>query len=112
MPSATGARHNGIPLPVDSVTFVDLLRAAGYRTALVGKSHVQNMIGRPSAPPSSPNPDFADPPESLQNAVSRDMTGPAYQREAAPKWKADPDREIDMPFYGFDHVRLCSDHGD
>ncbi|TDJ63186.1 MAG: DUF4976 domain-containing protein [Proteobacteria bacterium] len=112
MPSANGARHNGIPLSVDSVTFVDLLRAAGYRTALVGKSHIQNMTGRPSVPPSSPNPDFTDPPEGLQNAVARDMTGPAYQREASPQWLADPDREIELPFYGFDHVRLCSNHGD
>ena len=112
MPSANGARHNGIPLSLDSVTFVDLLKAAGYRTALVGKSHIQNMTGRPSAPPSSPNPDFADPPEGLKNAVARDMTGPAYQREASPAWKADPDRDIELPYYGFDHVRLCSNHGD
>ena len=105
MPSANGARHNGIPLSVDSVTFVDLLRAAGYRTALVGKSHIQNMTGRPSAPPSSANPEFADPPEGLKNAVSRDMTGPAYQRESLSAWKADPDRDIELPHYGFDHVR-------
>ena len=112
MPSANGTRHNGIPLSTDSVTFVDLLAAAGYRTALVGKSHIQNMTGRPSAPPSSPNADFADPPEGLKNAVARDYTGPEYQRESLSAWKADPDREIDTPHYGFDHVRLVSGHGD
>ncbi|NNE84603.1 MAG: sulfatase-like hydrolase/transferase [Alphaproteobacteria bacterium] len=112
MPSANGARHNGFPLSTDSVTFVDLLKAAGYRTALVGKSHIQNMTGRPSLPPSPLNPDFIDPPEELQNAVARDMTGPAYQRESLAAWKADPDREIETPHYGFDHVRLVSGHGD
>ena len=43
MPSAHGARSNGIPLPLESVTFADLLAEAGYRTALIGKSHLQNM---------------------------------------------------------------------
>jgi len=112
MPSANGARHNGIPLSTDSITFVDLLKAAGYRTALVGKSHIQNMTGRPSAPPSGLDPDRADPPEGLKNAVARDMTGPEYQRESSKAWVEDPDREIELPFYGFDHARLCANHGD
>ncbi len=47
MPSAHGVRLNGIPLALESVTFVDLLRAAGYRTGLVGKSHLQNFSGQP-----------------------------------------------------------------
>ena len=44
-PHAVGARvrSNGIPLSMDAVTFVDLLRDAGYRTALIGKSHLQNF---------------------------------------------------------------------
>ena len=33
---------------MDAVTFVDLLRGAGYRTALVGKAHFQNMLGPPA----------------------------------------------------------------
>ncbi len=45
MPSVHGVRSNGIPLSREAVTFVDLLRAAGYRTALVGKSHLQNFTG-------------------------------------------------------------------
>ena len=36
MPSNTGVRFNGVPLATDHVTFVELLRAAGYRTGLVG----------------------------------------------------------------------------
>ncbi|MDG2033138.1 MAG: sulfatase-like hydrolase/transferase, partial [Rhodospirillales bacterium] len=43
MPSATGVTTNGYPLPLDSVTLMDLLAAAGYRTSLMGKSHLQNF---------------------------------------------------------------------
>jgi len=43
MPSVHGVRSNGIPLSMQSVTFVELLRDAGYRTALIGKSHLQNF---------------------------------------------------------------------
>ncbi len=112
MPSANGVRHNGLPLATDAVTYVDLLKAAGYRTALIGKSHIQNMTGLRLAAPSSPDPQKIDPPPALANAVNREMTGPEYQRESAPIWRSDPDRKIVMPFYGFDHVRLCSNHGD
>jgi arylsulfatase A-like enzyme len=43
MPSLHGVRYNGIPLSLEAVTFVELLAAAGYSTALVGKSHLQNF---------------------------------------------------------------------
>src|SRR5512140_2271025 len=43
-PMLHGVRHNGLPLSLDAVTFPELLRAAGYRTALCGKAHFQNMI--------------------------------------------------------------------
>src|SRR5215207_974621 len=43
MPSLHDVRSNGIPLSMEAVTFVDLLRDAGYRTALIGKSHLQNF---------------------------------------------------------------------
>jgi len=47
MPSIHGARSNGVPLPLEAVTFADLLGEFGYRTALVGKSHLQNMEDAP-----------------------------------------------------------------
>src|SRR3954468_24431990 len=48
MPSVHGVRSNGSPLPVLSNTFVDALRASGYTTALVGKSHLQNFSEFPA----------------------------------------------------------------
>ncbi len=45
MPSLHGARQNGIPLSLTATTFVDILRAAGYDTALVGKCHLQSING-------------------------------------------------------------------
>src|SRR6202045_2089950 len=47
MPSVHGVRCNGIALSINSATFVELLRDAGYATALVGKSHLQNFTGWP-----------------------------------------------------------------
>jgi len=38
MCSVHGARHNGIPLSKDQTTFVELLKDAGYKTGLIGKS--------------------------------------------------------------------------
>src|SRR5690606_11459367 len=43
MPSLHGVRHNGIALSTDATTFVELLRNKGYRTGLIGKSHLQNF---------------------------------------------------------------------
>jgi arylsulfatase A-like enzyme len=52
MPSVHGVRHNGIPLSQRATTFVERLRGAGYATALIGKSHLQNMTGKgPLWPP-------------------------------------------------------------
>lgn len=47
MPTVNGTRQNGIPLARDAVTFVDVLRAGGYHTGLVGKCHAQNITGKP-----------------------------------------------------------------
>ncbi|HET9691757.1 MAG TPA: sulfatase-like hydrolase/transferase [Acidimicrobiales bacterium] len=40
-PATHGVWMNGVPLPADAPSFADLLRHAGYRTALVGKSHFE-----------------------------------------------------------------------
>src|SRR6185312_6073500 len=37
LPSLHGVRHNGIPLDFRATTFVEVMRRAGWRTALIGK---------------------------------------------------------------------------
>ena len=54
LPSLNKVRCNGVPLPLEAVTFVDLLRAGGYRTALIGKSHLQGMSTEATRVPRRP----------------------------------------------------------
>ena len=137
-PTASGVRQNGIPLSLDAVTFVDLLRASGYRTGLIGKAHFQNISkldisleapGRPSiatvmTPPSGtadpdrprPTPGIGDRPpgraDALWNATREWRTGPGYDLEWPGRWLADPDYRVPTPYYGFDHVEIANGHGD
>lgn len=41
-----GITNNGTPFPADAVTHATLLRAAGYKTAYVGKWHMGNQKGQ------------------------------------------------------------------
>src|SRR5687767_9950567 len=69
MPSLHGARQNGIPLSLTATTFVDILRAAGYDTVLIGKCHLQSINGTPpriGIP--QPNSNRTQPPEYLREA--------------------------------------------
>src|SRR5438874_1136278 len=84
MPSLHGVRYNGISLSLNATTFVDLLRAVGWRTALIGKSHLQNMTGVPTVvPPPKPAPDYQPPPPGLDEAEKDDRNDDAY---APGKW--------------------------
>lgn len=111
MPSLHGVRHNGIPLSLDHVTFVELLAAAGYRTGLVGKSHLQNFTGHPPIVEFTAAPGKTAPPETLREANRRPLKGPAYDMEKEPLW-LDPSHDVRGPFYGFDSARICTNHGD
>ncbi len=103
MPSAHGARANGIPLSLSETTFVDLLREAGYATALIGKGHIQNMTGKgPQWPPAG---------QRLAREARPAWPG-RYDQEDLPRWKADAAYDVDLPFYGFGHVELTIEHGD
>jgi arylsulfatase A-like enzyme len=103
LPSLHGARHNGIPLALTATTFVDVLRQAGWRTALVGKSHLQNMSGKPAIwPPAA---------RRLAREAERVQPG-NYGQEWGPHWRERDDFELELPFYGFDEVSLAVDHGD
>jgi len=104
MPSLHGVRHNGIELSLDETTFVDLLREAGYRTALVGKAHLQNITGAPAQWP-------PDPTRRLAREARRPGPG-RHGQELGPTWEADPAHELTLPYYGFEKVDLSIRHGD
>jgi arylsulfatase A-like enzyme len=112
MPSVHGARSNGLPLSLRANTFVDSLRASGYTTALVGKSHLQNFTGQPAIlkrPTARPGDQVLDP--SFAEAHKSAFEG-AYDQEHPKHWNAGHDFSMQLPFYGFEHVDLCTAHGD
>jgi arylsulfatase A-like enzyme len=43
-PTTHGVWMNGVPLPVDAPSVAEVLRRAGYRTALVGKAHFEPFL--------------------------------------------------------------------
>lgn len=112
MPTLHGVRHNGIALSTSATTFADLLRDTGYRTALVGKSHVQNFgHDAPNRRRWANANGGVAPSQALQDATpSRE--GREYDNEWSPYWERDPEHRVATPFYGFDHVELCTFHGD
>lgn len=112
MPSAHGGRDNGIPLSTDATTFVELLRAAGWHTGLIGKSHLQNYLGSPPLQRAGPDAALRPPPSELAEADHRQRRGPAYDNEITRRWREEPGHEVATPFYGFDFVRICTRHGD
>lgn len=115
MPTVNGTRHNGIPLSQDAVTFVDILRAGGYHTGLIGKSHAQNITGRSvnDADIFPRNNNGEAPPETLKDAHRTKRVGHTYEAELMPLWKADPNRkDPDLPYYGYDFVRFANGHSD
>jgi arylsulfatase A-like enzyme len=104
MPSAHGVRHNGIELSLDETTFVDVLREAGYRTALVGKAHLQNITGAPAQWP-------PDPGDRLPREARR-RSPRGYGQELGSTWEADPAHDLTLPYYGFETVDLSIRHAD
>ena len=113
MPTLHGVRHNGISLDLDAVTFVDVMRAGGYKTALIGKSHFQNFLGsEPAFEPERFPEDYQCVPTALNEARRQHYSKEHYQAELSGLWRRDPDRNITLPYYGFDHVHLCAGHGD
>ncbi|MBA0126399.1 sulfatase-like hydrolase/transferase [Haloechinothrix sp. YIM 98757] len=98
VPSVHGTRVNGISLDPDSMTFARALRAEGYRTGLVGKSHLQNL-GHGS---------------EQVGAWLDHRSGDAVRRSRQEGWDRWENVErhraeyvaVPPDFYGFDHVRL------
>ena len=112
MCSSHGARHNGIPLSKDHTTFVELLRDAGYRTGLIGKSHLQSFTGLPATNQYQPADGLHTPKPSLRDAIKNNRHSPEYDLEVIPKWDRPLAERIDGDFYGFEHVEVAADHAD
>ncbi|MBL8336251.1 MAG: sulfatase-like hydrolase/transferase, partial [Rhodoferax sp.] len=103
LPSAHGLRMNGRELSLGERTFVDTLREAGWRTALVGKAHLQNITVAPTAWPAAGEPRLA---EAYAPFPGR------YGQEVWKRWEEDPAHELTLPYYGFEDVALTIGHGD
>jgi len=113
MPSLHGARQNGIPLSLNATTFVEIMRAAGYHTALIGKCHLQSISGNPpTIGMPEPDPNKIQPPAHLREA-DRTWSGHGrYDQELRSTWQNDPEFELTLPYYGFSQVDLAVGHGD
>ena len=112
MPSLHGARHNGIPLSKDHTTFVELLRDAGYRTGLIGKSHLQNFTGQAATAGFEADPDLHSPREGLRDAYHDNRHASTYEHELNPKWTTPLAERVGGDYYGFEHVEVVTSHGD
>lgn len=99
LPSNHGTRVNGLALDRDAETFARVLRRDGYRTALIGKSHLQPLgngaaeVGQwlSTRPPT--------------DAVTRDWPE-GWDRQEHLDRHREGWVEIGEDHYGFDHVRL------
>jgi len=113
MPSLHGARQNGIPLSLNATTFVEIMRAAGYDTALIGKCHLQSISGNPpTIGMPEPDPKKIQPPVHLREADRSWPSHGRYDQELRSTWQNDPEFELSLPYYGFSHVDLAVGHGD
>lgn len=112
MPSLHGCRHNGIALSREHTTFVEVLKDAGYRTALIGKSHLQGMTGMPPSITLQAEDGLRLPSPLYQDAFRDQRKGPPYELEVLPKWDRPMAERMGGDFYGFDHVEIADDHAD
>ena len=98
MPSSHGVRSLGIPLGLEQVTFVELLRAAGYQTALIGKSHLQNVTDWPTQfEKREYRPGYSIPPDGMREAIRSDIASELYHYEQQKFWEQD-NPKVPTPF--------------
>lgn len=99
VPTAHGVIFNDRSLDWGANTHARQFRQAGYRTALIGKSHLQHGMSRNSVEPVDAEGAIDDPYEPGWNTF-----------EDFERYEGGPP-EIPGSFYGFDHVELAIDHG-
>ncbi|MEM7240909.1 MAG: sulfatase-like hydrolase/transferase [Pseudomonadota bacterium] len=103
MPSVHGLRYNGCNLPLTANTFVDILAAGGYRTASIGKSHLQPFSDKEPLRK-------ADNTERLLEEAWK--VAPEDYISEEPQSYQDDGADIVLPYYGFQHVDMITGHGD
>lgn len=104
-PSAHGLRHNGNHLSFRASTFVEVLREGGYKTAHIGKSHVQPMTSHRATPRVDP---------TTLGIISEAWKddGEDYGQETPERYAGDEFYRFKLPYYGYDHVDMVTNHGD
>ena len=112
MCSVHGARHNGIPLSKDQTTFVELLKDAGYKTGLIGKSHLQSFTGLPASNTFQPDKDKITPSPHLRDAFKNNRHSEDYDLEVTSQWDKPLANRLNGDFYGFEHVEIAANHAD
>ena len=100
MPSAHGVVFNDRSLEPGANTHVRQFRAAGYRTALIGKSHLQHGMSRNAAFPSG-----------LSEGAVDDYWPTGWDTLEHAERYLEGAPEFPDSFYGFSHVELAIDHG-
>lgn len=104
MPSLHGLRYNGCTLPERANTFVDVLKASGYATASIGKSHLQPMtIMQARHPDTGLN-------GPVKEAWKKDPG--KYDCEEPARYQDQKPFDFPTPYYGFDHIDMVTAHGD
>lgn len=107
MPSVHRLRHNGLNLPLHSVTVADVMRTAGWNTGLVGKAHFQCVTDNPpKLAPKSGSKSAIPIGEAYFDRNDR------YDQEICSRWRNDARHDLDYPYYGFETVDLAIGHGD
>jgi len=104
MPSVNGLRYNGCALSRKANTFVDVLSVGGYRTASIGKSHLQPFTGK------EPVGQEKDTIERLIPEAWK-SEGKPYLSEEPSSFKDAEETEFETPYYGFQHVDMVTGHG-
>lgn len=104
MPSVHGLRYNGCTLSTRANTFVDVLKASGYATASIGKSHLQPMTAMEAR---HPNTGLNGPIKEAWKADSEN-----YGFEEPKRYTESEHFDFPTPYYGFDHIDMVTAHGD
>ena len=99
MPSAHGVVFNDRSLDWGANTFVRRFAKSGYRTGLIGKSHLQHGMSKNSMVP-------------FRGEASGDLPfEPGWDQVEDFERYVDGVPQDPTDFYGFDHIELSMDHG-